>query len=70
MNVWEWIPLDEAAERLAIGRRIVARFVDAGRIDCLTVDGVRFVWLADVLRTARRERALILIHQRRGFAGV
>lgn len=58
MNLWQWMPINEAAARLRVSERIIRQRVDAGRLDCLTVDGVRFVWLADVLRNAGRLRRL------------
>lgn len=72
MSLWEWIPIREAAGRLAVAERLINRRVDSGRIDCLTVDGVRFVWMADVVQDIRRQRLKIAelknALQRRGFA--
>ena len=71
MNLWEWIPITDAAARLAVSQRLISRRVDSGRMDCLTVDGVRFVWLADVFHDIRKERRQIRVPpsgvRRRGF---
>lgn len=72
MNCWQWLPIDEAAERLQMVPRVLRRWIDARRVDCETVDGVRFVWLADVVQERRRQRVTIAELRnelkRRGFA--
>lgn len=59
MNLWEWMPIADAAARLDVSQRLISRRVDSGRMDCLTVDGVRLVWLADVFHDIRKERRQI-----------
>lgn len=71
MNLWQWMPIGDAAARLAVSQRLISRRVDSGRMDCLTVDGVRLVWLADVFHDIRKERRQIRFLssgiRRRGF---
>lgn len=72
MNLWEWVTIEQAAERLQISPRLLRRLIDARRVEYETVDGVRLVWLADVVHEQKRQREKIAQLkyeiQRRGFA--
>lgn len=71
MDLWEWMPIRDAAARLAVAERLISRRVDSGRMDCLTIGGVRFVWLADVFHDIWKQRRQIRVLssgiRRRGF---
>lgn len=54
MQVWEWIPISEAAESLHLSNRWIRRCIDAGIVSAITVDSTEFVWLNDVVIRARR----------------
>jgi hypothetical protein len=48
MNLWQWLPIPEAAERLNIPARKLRAMADAGRISKIDSDGEVLIWLNDV----------------------
>jgi len=56
MNLWEWMPINEAAKLFRVAPRWLKALADSRSIDSIRVEGVAVVWLNDLAQYQRDKR--------------